>query len=268
MSITNLNLSKTNKQGSITFGRAIYKPGGSCGPRVQSDFQLVIIQSGKVELTVNRQKTLTIEPGHAILCPPGQLEHFQFDRHEKTIHTWCSIHPESVPDTLKSEIQNHPKRTPPSLDQLIDIGLRESESSPGFSLRLALTCFELFLAPTPKPHSEPFRLAAAYLESHINEPINSNELAKAAFISEQHLARIFRRETGKSPMKYVWDIRTERGIQLLKSTGLSVSEISAQIGFQSPFHFSRLVRESAGFSPRDLRKIMLSSNEIESETVQ
>jgi AraC-like DNA-binding protein len=254
MSITNINLSKTNIQGPVTFGRAIYKPGGTCGPRTQLHYQLVIIQTGKVELTLNRKEFITIGSGSAILCPPGRIEHFQFDKNEITAHTWCAIQPDLVPESLKSQIPNHPKPTSPSLDQLIEIGLRETEATANFFFNLALTSFEIFLTPPPKPQSEQFRLANSYIESHISEPFGSAELARAAFISEQHLARIFRRETGKSPMKYVWDLRTSRGIQLLKSTGLTISEISAQIGFQSPFHFSRLVRAFTGNSPRTLRQ--------------
>jgi AraC-like DNA-binding protein len=49
-------------------------------------------------------------------------------------------------------------------------------------------------------------------------------------------------------------LRTERGIQMLVETGLTVAEIAYRCGFQSPFHFSRLATRLQGISPREIRR--------------
>jgi AraC-like DNA-binding protein len=51
----------------------------------------------------------------------------------------------------------------------------------------------------------------------------------------------------------VWEVRTRRGALLLRETGLTVGEVAFRCGFQTPFHFSRWVRELFGVSPRALR---------------
>ena len=54
-------------------------------------------------------------------------------------------------------------------------------------------------------------------------------------------------------MRYVWEARTRRGAQLLRETGLTVSEIAYRCGFQTPFHFSRWVKQVHGMSPKEFR---------------
>jgi transcriptional regulator GlxA family with amidase domain len=56
-----------------------------------------------------------------------------------------------------------------------------------------------------------------------------------------------------TPIRHVWEARTRRGAQLLRETGLTVGEVAFRCGFQTPFHFSRWVRELYGVPPRALR---------------
>ena len=56
-----------------------------------------------------------------------------------------------------------------------------------------------------------------------------------------YLTRLFRRELGTTPMRYVWAERVRLGVDLLEHTGLPVSEVAARTGFQSANHFARLV---------------------------
>ncbi|MCS7062178.1 MAG: helix-turn-helix transcriptional regulator, partial [Anaerolineae bacterium] len=74
------------------------------------------------------------------------------------------------------------------------------------------------------------------------------------YISAPHLIRLFRRHTGTTPARYWWQLRLERGVELLRETGLSITEIAQRTGFRSSFHFSRLVKQRYRLSPRALRK--------------
>jgi transcriptional regulator GlxA family with amidase domain len=77
-------------------------------------------------------------------------------------------------------------------------------------------------------------------------------------VTPQHLTRLFRRHMQTAPMRYLWHLRTRHGVELLGGTGLSIGEIATQVGFQSPFHFSRLVRNHYRDSPRRLRERLWS----------
>jgi len=57
-----------------------------------------------------------------------------------------------------------------------------------------------------------------------------------------------------SPARYLWLTRVERGVAMLRDTGLTVAEVSARCGCKNPFHFSRLVKRNQGMSPREVRR--------------
>ena len=61
----------------------------------------------------------------------------------------------------------------------------------------------------------------------VNEAMKSlrADLASAAHIAPEHLVRLFRRELGTTPMRYLWDERVREGVYLLEHTGLGVTEV-------------------------------------------
>jgi len=57
-----------------------------------------------------------------------------------------------------------------------------------------------------------------------------------------------------SPVDYRNRIRITNACSLLESTSLSVEEIAALVGFETPFYFSRLFKRAMGVSPRQYRE--------------
>ena len=79
-------------------------------------------------------------------------------------------------------------------------------------------------------------------------------MARSVNVTPDYLTRLFGREVGTTPMRYVWQERVRLGMDLLAHTGLPVSEVAARAGFQTANHFSRLVRQTTGRSPRHVRR--------------
>jgi AraC-like DNA-binding protein len=265
MSVRNLNLSKTNKTDTTTFGRAFYKPAGACGWRTQPDFQLVIIHQGSAELFIDDSPPQHLQPGDAVLLRPFTQELFLFDRRQATDHTWVAITPTAVPLALQTAIQvsTQIRKTSALMNQLIENALVETHTP--LTDTLGLTTLHAFLAPESKPKVMAIQLALNYMEEHIAEPLSIEQIAKAAFVSPQHLTRLYKKHFAVTPSRYLWDRRTQKGIELLRSTGLTVSEISLQLGFQSPFHFSRLVKQKSGQCPREYRHSRWNTSDINAD---
>jgi YesN/AraC family two-component response regulator len=80
------------------------------------------------------------------------------------------------------------------------------------------------------------------------------ELSKAMAMSESQLHRKMKALTGKSTVHYIRSIRLQKGMELLKTTGLSVGQVAYRIGFTDPNYFSRTFSEKFGCSPRTVRK--------------
>ena len=75
-----VNLSRENlrlQRADVVFGDVEYGPGGSCGPRVQRDYQLVIMHEGTLDIEIDGT-TLPLGTGQAILLCPGRREQLRF----------------------------------------------------------------------------------------------------------------------------------------------------------------------------------------------
>ena len=100
----------------------------------------------------------------------------------------------------------------------------------------------------------PHERARRWLDEHCAEPDALARAARAAAVTPQHLIRLFRTHYDTTPGRYLWSLRVERGAGLLTASGLTVAEIADRCGFKNPFHFSRLLRQKQGLSPRQLRQ--------------
>lgn len=249
----------------VDFGRVKYIPGGECGPRRQRDYEVVLLLEGSARVTVS-EDSLELRPEEVVLFRPGHREHFRFATTGETQHVWCSIRPSFMPEDLRRRLDRAPGRVPCSafLHRLFAaaLGLHcVGDASAGRVVEyLGLTVFAEYLhlaavaARTREQQDECLGRAMAYVEEHYGEEDCLEGARRAACCSESGLNQRFRRYLGTSLARYLWATRVERGVALLRNTGLTVAEISDRCGCKNPFHFSRLVRKSLGQSPRAVRR--------------
>jgi AraC-like DNA-binding protein len=100
--------------------------------------------------------------------------------------------------------------------------------------------------------------AIAFIESNVAEKLSAEDLANQAGLSESHLNRVFRAQTGYAPMEYLRRYRVQRAKDLLANVDLAVKEIARQAGFDDAYHFSKVFRQIAGVTPTAYRDSLLS----------
>jgi len=96
-----------------------------------------------------------------------------------------------------------------------------------------------------------------YIHDHYSEEFSLEKLAVLAYASQSHLTRLFHRELGVSPMKYINRVRIEAAKKLLLQQQTTIHEIAALIGFSDPLYFSRLFRSATGMSPSEFKRLHL-----------
>lgn len=248
----------------VLFGDVVYEPGGTCGPRIQQDYQLVVLVEGGVAVDVDGHKR-ELGPGEVGLFLPGKLELFTFATDKKSHHTWCSVHPSLV----SAELAERCRRAAPVLpvsrrfDQLLELGLSMpltgGAQADGMIDALGLAVLQAYLFTDTRQErratDEPdaLRRALAWLGDKGHGAVDLPALARAAGVSPAQLVKLFKRHLGTTPIRYLWEMRTRRGAQLLRETGLTVGEVAYRCGFQTPFHFSRWCKALHGVSPKQLR---------------
>ena len=85
------------------------------------------------------------------------------------------------------------------------------------------------------------------------EPLDVDDLARAAGLSRAHFSREFRRAFGESPHAYLLTRRLERAAALLRGTDRSVADICLSVGLQSVGSFTTSFTRTFGLSPTAYR---------------
>jgi AraC-like DNA-binding protein len=79
------------------------------------------------------------------------------------------------------------------------------------------------------------------------------EAAAATNMSRAHLAYLFKKQVGLSPIAFQKQVRITRTKQMLSMPLLPIKEIAVVLGFKNPDHFSSCFRKVVGVSPRQYR---------------
>lgn len=91
--------------------------------------------------------------------------------------------------------------------------------------------------------------AVAFLEARIEEPFDLDACAAQLRLSRRQIERLFNRYLGLTPVRYMNDLRLQRGRALLAETDMSVTDVAIACGYASTSHFSKSFRLKYGQSP-------------------
>lgn len=100
------------------------------------------------------------------------------------------------------------------------------------------------------------RLVAGAIERmrrDLSRPVNIARLAEEAGVSERWFRRVFLEVTGKSPKAYYDALRLDLAAEMIRMGVASVSQIAEQLGYSSPFHFSKAFKARHGVPPSRYR---------------
>ena len=97
--------------------------------------------------------------------------------------------------------------------------------------------------------------AVNYIHAHVSENITLSDLcAVCRGISPQYLCRLFKRYMEMRPVEYIRKVRISRAKKLLSNTDLTVQEVAAKCGFESPTYFYRCWNKTEKESPAEYRR--------------
>ncbi|WP_429313361.1 helix-turn-helix domain-containing protein [Paenibacillus mucilaginosus] len=96
--------------------------------------------------------------------------------------------------------------------------------------------------------------AISYIEDHYLEPLSMEEVAARSNISVRHLNRIFQSYYQTTPISYLQRLRLERARILLRQSGLPITKISYECGFNDSNYFTRQFTKAYGLPPKAYRQ--------------
>ena len=93
----------------------------------------------------------------------------------------------------------------------------------------------------------------SYISENAYKSLTLNELAKRASLSPYYFTRVFKKEVGFTPHKYIIHVRLEFAKFLLKTTNTSIKEIAFRSGFNNQSNFCTSFKKLTGVSPLQFR---------------
>ena len=89
-----------------------------------------------------------------------------------------------------------------------------------------------------------------YFEDHYAEKISLDQIADNTYLSTVYISKIFKAETGDTPIRYLINIRLEKAKELLENGWEgSIQEVAMEVGYDDAYHFSKLFKKRYGVSP-------------------
>ncbi|WP_082053461.1 AraC family transcriptional regulator [Gordoniibacillus kamchatkensis] len=255
-------------------GHSQTKPGHRLGPKVVDYYLLHHVLAGRGEFAV-RGETHSLGAGDSFLIGPGELVRYESDSDDPWMYRWVAFRGDGAAALLQSAglTPDSPvARTGGSLRPGRCIRAIErafQRRTPGAALEacghLLLLCaaYRDILA-AEAPHGggpaapvqveATVRQAIQYLSTQFAEPVSIELMAQTLGYNRAYLSKLFKRQTGVSPVTFLLRLRLDNARRLLRERlDLTTGQIAASVGFQDPLHFSKQFHRRYGQSPSEYR---------------
>lgn len=101
--------------------------------------------------------------------------------------------------------------------------------------------------------TDPIQTVKEYLEAHYNEVVTRKNIESLVHLNGDYINREFKKCTGYTLMEYIQRYRIIMAKKLLRETGLSMTEISARMGYESPAYFAKIFKKQTSLTPSEYR---------------
>lgn len=93
----------------------------------------------------------------------------------------------------------------------------------------------------------------SYMQEGLSRKISLENLAELNQLSVSYFSNLFRKSTGMPPMDYFIHLKVRKACSLLYGTDTKIRDIAISLGYEDPFHFSRLFKKNMRVSPQRYR---------------
>lgn len=88
-----------------------------------------------------------------------------------------------------------------------------------------------------------------YMTSYYMEDISLDNISKNMYLSPVYISKIFKEETGTSPINYLIQIRLEKAKQILEKNNMPINLVAKAVGYEDAYYFSKLFKKYYGMAP-------------------
>jgi len=144
---------------------------------------------------------------------------------------------------------------PQSLDFMLDRGIAESPDKLRRWTADMMDRLREELAESDRDERRAvIRKVRKLVAERMGPELSVKTVADQVYMHPVYLSKVFKAETGESLGDYIFRMRMERAAHLLRDTNKKIYEISSELGYQNPQHFSKMFRKHYGVTPNEFRE--------------
>ena len=199
-------------------------------------------------------RTFSFRAGTVICVPPGQAH----AKESKTGFRDTFILFPVLPLPLERPfcLQDGDGRIEQILTMLHGVYHKKEQNYQRIAEGLAEALVQMLLGSLQSEDKDPrvSHLIDKMVENFADPDFSVSDLMAKSGYCEDHIRRVFRRETGESPLEYLTSLRVDCAQRLMRENGrlhYSVAMIGSMAGFADIGYFSRVFKKRTGLSPRE-----------------
>ncbi len=245
----------------------------SYGPAVRNHYLFHYVISGGGTLSVDKvtySKEYKIHGGMGFLIEPGQINTYCANMEDPWEYTWIEFDGMKVVEILESAgiSTESPVYIPKSAqagnllkDELLHLATCQTKSSYHLIGHLFLIMDALLSGSSSRRKTQNGKRsqfytneAITFISSNYSFPITVEDMANRLNLDRSYFGKIFKETMGQSPQEFLIRYRMSKAAELLKTSDLSIKDISLKVGYPNQLHFSRAFKNIYGQSPRSYRQ--------------
>ena len=231
-------------------------------PDGRVDYHFLLVTEGSL-LAVCNGEEYTLQVGDALFYKSNDAQCYtvSVDEHNKNeSHLYVHFCGTAVKEILQKADFNESCPifgTPIEAKRIFELLIRNFRTGDEMlALGNLLRLVSLLSFNGQKPQKEAEKLIfkeAEFISNHYTDDVDFDACALRCGLSRSRFTHLFTKVVGNSPLQYQQQLRLEQACELLRSSSLSVNEISDTVGFKDALYFSRLFKKRTGTSPSDYR---------------
>ncbi len=224
-------------------------------------FVLEHIISGKGYVVVNGEKH-TVTAGDTYLLKPTENCEYFADKQDPFKKIWVNFKGSFARELISQyQLQDtiyHNVDLTPCFKQLFKLEEISTDLDIiHYDLTSIITQMLMLLAKSKSSSKQVSQIAVivkSRLDTCTNKTFSLDDIAKDLFVSKTEIIRYFKKAYNVTPYQYLLSIKINHAKIMLENGTYSVVEISNQLAFSNPYHFSKIFKQKVGISPSEYRK--------------
>lgn len=243
-------------------------PGHSYGPIARTEYLIHYILKGKGIFQADG-KTYHLGESNAFIIYPDEITYYKADEEDPWTYIWVGFGGVKAESCLDYASLNRENRVGvfKCKDELLSCvkGMLNASQltyandlkREGFLFMFLSALINESNANEHNVHDYPYQIyvehALEFIDHNYEKDIKVNDIANYIGIDRSYFTNIFKKIMHISPQQYLINYRLEKARKLLKSTNLSISEISESVGYPDPLSFSKIFKMYYKASPTEYR---------------